>query len=319
MCARAKVFLSCGQRHGTDEPTIADKVRRLLEARGFTCYVAVREQSLVGLRENIFGQLRTSEYFLFIDFKRDGLLAPGRTLGIFPKLLTKDGLALHRGSLFSHQELAIASFLELDVIGLRERGVNPLDGLVGHIQGNFREFSERTEIPGLVEQIIDERDWSPGWRNALRIEMPEIPYADMIRAPEGRRARFFHLAVRNLHKDRVARECYVYMTRLVRLDSGALMPLKTVEFKWAGYVLPNAAIAPQSSRDFDAVWFFNERPDEPQFNLFTDSGRYLPRLPGPGSYELRFEVLSEGFPPCARTFVLHVGRTLDETRLEPRD
>jgi hypothetical protein len=141
----------------------------------------------------------------------------------------------------------------------------------------------------------------------------------MIREPEGRPARFFHASVRNLHRERVARECYVYMTHLVHVDSGAVIPLKTVEFKWAGYRLPNAAIAPQSSRDFDAVWFFHEQPEEPQFNLFTDSGRYLPRLRGPGDYEIRFEVLSEGFPSCERTFLLRVSETLDETRIEPSD
>jgi hypothetical protein len=314
---RARVFLSCGQRHGSDEPIIADQVKTLLEDRGFSCYVAVRQQSLVGLRENIFEQLRSSEYFLFIDFRREGLLAPQRYLGIIPKQLAKDGLALHRGSLFSHQELAIASFLEIEVLGLRERGVNTLDGLVGHIQGNFQEFADRSKIPGLVEQLIEERNWRSDWQNALQIELPGEPYADMLRQPENARARFFHACVRNLHKDLVATDCYVYMKRLVRLDTGASIPLETVEFKWAGYVLPNAPIAPRSARKFDAVWFFHERPAEPLFNLFTDSGRYVPRIPGVGDYEMCFEVRSENLPAVERTFILRVGDSLDAIHLEP--
>jgi hypothetical protein len=56
----------------------------------FDAYIAVEEQTLRGLTENIFARLANSEYFLFDDFKRDRL----------------EGSNEHRGSLFSHQELA---------------------------------------------------------------------------------------------------------------------------------------------------------------------------------------------------------------------
>ena len=94
---RARVFISCGQSKDTDEPKIAEKISKRLTALGFDPYVAVAQQSLRGLKENIFEQLSRSEYFLFVDFKRERL----------------EGTSDHRGSLFSNQELALASFLEI--------------------------------------------------------------------------------------------------------------------------------------------------------------------------------------------------------------
>jgi hypothetical protein len=65
---RARVFISCGQSKGTSEIDIAHRIAERLEEEGFDPYVAVEEQTLVGLTENIFGRLRNSEYFLFVDF-----------------------------------------------------------------------------------------------------------------------------------------------------------------------------------------------------------------------------------------------------------
>jgi hypothetical protein len=94
---KAKIFISCGQRT-EKERSIANQVAGILESKGFDPYIAVQEQSLSGLVENVFhNQLKKSEYFLFIDFRREKLKA-----GKKPK---------YRGSLFSHQELAVATFL----------------------------------------------------------------------------------------------------------------------------------------------------------------------------------------------------------------
>ena len=93
MDLRAKVFISCGQKKETNEIEVANTIGRVLEDMGFEPYIATQEQTLLGLRENIFWHLTTSEYFLFIDFIREQFANSPE----------------HRGSLFSHQELAIAS------------------------------------------------------------------------------------------------------------------------------------------------------------------------------------------------------------------
>src|SRR6266571_4187938 len=95
---RARVFISCGQSKHSDEVETARKIARRLQELGFDPYIAVEEQTLRGLKENIFSQIENSEYFVFVDFKREQLVS--------------NDPPMHRGSLFSHQELALASFLD---------------------------------------------------------------------------------------------------------------------------------------------------------------------------------------------------------------
>ena len=111
----ARVFISCGQSQGTDEVQVAKDIEAEFRKLGFDPYVAVEEQSLRGIKENIFRQLETSEYFVFIDFKRE--YVPDKNAC--------------RGSLFSHQELALAAYLGLPIIAFREKGVIPEDGIMG--------------------------------------------------------------------------------------------------------------------------------------------------------------------------------------------
>jgi hypothetical protein len=83
---RARVFVSCGQAKNSEEMELASNIAQMLESLGYDPYVAAKEQTLAGLKENIFRRLEESEYFLFVDFKRDAL--NGRSPPI------------HRGSLF---------------------------------------------------------------------------------------------------------------------------------------------------------------------------------------------------------------------------
>jgi len=102
----ARIFISCGQSKKSDEIEVAKAIADRLRGRGFDPYIAVQEQTSQGLKENIFARLRNSEYFVFVDFKREKL---GRSQH-------------YRGSLFSHQELAMASLLEIDVAVHSESG-----------------------------------------------------------------------------------------------------------------------------------------------------------------------------------------------------
>ena len=104
---KAKVFISCGQRKNTDEVMIADQISNRLSQKGYEPYIAVQQQSLNGLKENIFNELSTSEYFVFIDFKREFIA--------FDKEALSKSIE-YRGSLFCHQELALASYLDILLI-----------------------------------------------------------------------------------------------------------------------------------------------------------------------------------------------------------
>lgn len=100
---RARVFVSCGERDD-NERKIVGQIEKLLKKPGFQFepYVAVRDTTVRGLNENIMRALEDSEYFLFVDFKREPDEEQSCTC-----------------SLYSHQELAIAAYLGTEAIAFR--------------------------------------------------------------------------------------------------------------------------------------------------------------------------------------------------------
>jgi hypothetical protein len=161
---RARVFISCGQTKDSDELETAQKIRERLQELGFDPYIAVEEQTLSGLKENIFRQLRVAEYFVFVDFKRERLVPRGKIGFVWsPKLQ-------HRGSLFSHQELALASYLNLPLLAFQERGVKRDDGILRFLQANATAFTDRHLLPNVIADEIQRRAWTPHTRNELVLE-----------------------------------------------------------------------------------------------------------------------------------------------------
>ena len=306
---RARIFLSCGQAKGTDEERIAAKIAARLEELGFEPYIAIQEQTLRGLKENIFGRLENSEYYIFIDFKRERLV--GRTSD-----------TECRGSLFAHQELALASYLGIDVLAFQEEGIKKNDGIMRFIQANATPFADRSMLSGVVADSIRRRGWDPDWRNELVLEREPGQFTDanrVERAQTGDRysvGRFFHVDVRNRHRTKIATNCYAYVSRIVNLEARDGIPFRSVELKWAGYVLPNAHILPGHFRRFDAFWVDTERPVEVRFNLFADSTDYIPRLPGVGRFRFTYQVVSDNFPPASLSLILNLDASLSLTTFE---
>jgi hypothetical protein len=278
----ARVFISCGQRGELSELDVAEAVAARLREAGYSPYVAVDHQSLRSIRENVFPQLTDSEYFLFLDFRRDAL---ANTTPVE-----------YRGSLFSHQELAIASYLEKELLAFRESGVRQLDGLIGHLQANSIEFDNRTSLPDRVIEEIRRRSWRPDWQNRLLLELNSPLFGDAVRMPENVKSRFFHLRVSNRHRIRTAQDCVGYIKAVIDKKTGNAVPFESVELKWAGYVLPHATISPASFRKLDAFWLAHNAPTNPQFNCFTDSTHFVPRFRGPGEWVLTYEVFSANVP-----------------------
>ncbi len=302
---RARVFVSCGQSKESDENQIANLISDRLKELGFDPYVAVAEQTLRGLKENIFEQLRKSEYFVFVDFKREAL---GNTQP-----------PVHRGSLFSHQELAIASFLDIDVLAFQETGVKHDDGLIRFLQVNAIPFSDRHTLPNVVADIVKRRDWNPNWRNELVLEREPQEFTDAqgIGSGEPEMRRHFHINVHNRHPAKLATNCSVYLEKATMCPNTSI-PLNTIEFKWAGTWLASVAIAPRTKRAFDAFHILHSRPTQLVFNALTDSSEYYPRFPeGAAQYRLFYLVTAENFPPARGSFLLNLNKSLDATELVP--
>lgn len=298
---RAKVFLSCGQSKASEEPEITEKVSAKIRELGFECYVAVAAQSLRGIREQIFDHLDSSDYLVFIDFKREKL-----------------GKNHFRGSLFSHQELAIASFLNIPALVLKEKGVES-GGMLTAFHANAIPFSDREHLASIVEdhlrKRLDSGDWNRESRNALALSIPTTPFVDATRYPEGIRGRYFHIEVRNKHDRKAAVACFAYLEKAEKsFPQNINIHLETIEFKWAGSTLPSVRIGPNSSRRFDAFWFADVVPIGLQFNLFTDSLDFAPRINEPGRYRLTFAVVSENFADARQSFAFEFGKTMDSIR-----
>jgi len=299
---RARVFISCGQRKNSDEVSIVSEIQDRLCTLGFDPYVAVQEQTLRGLKENLFEQLSKSEYFVFVDFKREAL----------------DSSSIHRGSLFCHQELAIASYLDIPVLAFQESGVKTDDGILRFIQANALSFSDRHLLPNLIANEVNKRKqtWDPRWRNELVLERDPKQYS-LSRLPDGTLSRFFHIGVHNRHRNKTARNCCAYLVKATRADTNTGIPVKQVELRWAGYDQPNAYIFPKRVRPFDGFYIREDLPTCLQFNLFATGTDFIPNIAGEGSYELEYLVVSENFPEARTSLVLTLAPSLDATSLVP--
>ena len=313
----ARVFISCGQNKLNDEAQIAKDIGSRLDRLGYDFYVATQEQSLRGLRENIFERLANSEYFVFVDFKRERI---GRK-----------NPPEYRGSLFSHQELAIASYLETPTLILQEKGIKELDGILCCLQTNIESFTDRRHLPNIIAGKIQERrEWELNWRHDLCLQQHSRPDnvldqfydADVVNINKTGlggcvplvRGRFFAIDVRNRHRDKIASNCYAYLEKATNVDTGGELIFRTCELKWSGYVLPNAHILPRAVRTFDAFWVPNDAPDQLNFQFFTDSGLYGQSIKGKGTYALQYMVIADRFPVarCIATVSLD-GVTLPTT------
>ena len=295
----ARVFISCGQSQGTDEVQVAKDIAAEFRKLGFGPYVAVEEQCLRGIKENIFHQLGTSEYFVFIDFKREYI--PDKNAC--------------RGSLFSHQELALASYLGLQIIAFHEKGFIPEDGIMGVLQGNSYEFTDRHFLKDVVIKRATERGWVSERQNELLLNRKEDQFVDTHDANIGK-YRVFHVKVENRHKTKPAIGCYTYLEQIINtLNSEIIFP-ETVEVKWTGYNFPMANIVPQSHRSFDALFVRFDEPNIARPLVLTNYAGYWPSLPGPGEYILKFLVLAENFPPARIRLKLRLGTNLDDAYLQ---
>jgi hypothetical protein len=290
----ARVFISCGQSKGTDEPRIAKEISVMLEALGYEPYIAVEETTFAGVKENIFERLKNSEYFLFIDFKREPL-----------------GDGCHRGSLFSNQELAIAAWLDMKVIALQEEGVKQLDGLLHFMQTNASIFIDKGRLPEQIAEAIRKAKWNPSWKNELLLHAPQPK--DSLNG-----FKCFHVQVRNQHSDKVALNCSGYLERIVKLPNVEIeLPDEKLECKWAATAMPRISIPARSARKYDAAQIRYIDPVIVSFPTITDSPGYTPTIPyEPGRYELSYLVTSDNFPVKRGIFILDVRATVAETTLE---
>ena len=166
---KAKVFISCGQRDA--ERTTALAIAQWFAEHGFQPYVAIDAQGIQDVNSGIIQELRRSDYYVFIDFRREQVSGGGAN-------------ATYRGSLFSHQELAIAYALRFEHVVFFRQSQVLLEGLAAYMASNAAVFESFDELTELIAEAVLKRQWSPNYsRNLvvsnLRFPTELIHYADM--------------------------------------------------------------------------------------------------------------------------------------------
>jgi hypothetical protein len=292
----ARVFISCGQKNGR-EVNIGKAVVNHFKGKGFETYFAERVHSSDGLTENIFKFLKRSEYFVFIDFKRDPLKAEG-----------------YRGSLFVNQEIAIATFLKLSGLGFSEKGRKREGILEYHIYNEF-EFEDGTEILSKLDEKTKEWDtdsvnelklsYNPGStnKNVILSNHPQKPNSD-----------WYHLEVKNRNKNKHAFSCIGYVTKIQNLNNKEEIEIPTIELMWSAIGKYQANIMGGSNRDLDAFYVIRGEGQIRfhQREIHTTNPRYsISNLPK-GKYLLEYTVICTNFDNVSQRYLLTFEGTEDE-------
>jgi hypothetical protein len=244
MALQSRVFISCGQG-SEEEKNIAREIKERLERElNFNAYVATMDHSLNSLTQNIFDELEHSEYFLFLDFKRE-------------QLCSSKQKKAYRGSLFTNQELAIAAFIkDIRILGFQEEGVNKIDGMLKYLQINCDSFSDRASLPELIVQRIREEGWVTGWRNELQLNFnPEGIQAKQV---SGDVHTFYHFEVKNLNKRKMALNCCAFIEKIESVGISPYRPALS-ELKWKNQKQAQLSIPPGETRLLDAYRIPSDR------------------------------------------------------------
>jgi len=300
---RARLFLSCGQNPEYGEPEIARSISQALEALGFRVFCSIDTQCTKSATEVIFNELRESDYYLFIDFKREQLCCRGN----------KKKPKYFRGSLFTHQELGLACFLNMEILPFRENGVEPLSGLIGAVLANATEFTDRDNLPHQVEATvkgkINSGEWSTTTQNRLSLEAAhdsgDVDIQTDPMANTSRRLSHYHINVDNLHFRKPATNCYAYVENIVNQETGQRIgPKFTCELKWEGTKLQGIRIGPNSSRGLDAfiIEHLNSGEKKLVFEPVTDAANHCVTVKEPANLIVTYVVCSQEFAEARQQF-----------------
>lgn len=284
-----RVFISCGQAT-PEERRVAGSVSRWFTRKGFRPYVAIQAQSLADVNSGIIGELKRSDFYVFIDFRREELAIEGARP-------TRRRSEIFRGSLFTNQELALAQALQFEkVVFLQQEGVQR-EGFLRYMTSNAEPFAAADEVPRLVARLVKARGWHPGYSRHLTVGAehwtPPLPYRDHTGI---KRVRVFELDIHNRRNDLTALNAVARLAQLAGPDGTVrtdidISPLKTTG--QYGYV---HTIWSERHAAWDLFAVHMETPATISLNSALD---VLPRaslISAAGQWILTYEVCAVDFP-----------------------
>lgn len=281
---KSKVFISCGQRPGIEQD-IAKKISDWFQYNGYHPYVAISAQSIQDVNSGIIKELKSSDYYVFIDFKRE-------------KINETD----YRGSLFTNQELAIAYVLEFEkAIFLKQEDVL-LEGLAQYMISNSATFKDEDEVYDKVIELVKKHNWTPQYSRHLHItdinKADGINYSDQLGSIEGS---ILTGKITNYRKDLPA---FNTIARLEKINDEDVDSSQRNCLKAAGLNGYSQVIWPNSYGYFDLLLIAKD--NQIYLNSASDVSPRKPIITKAGVYELTYSVLSIDFPVLRFTISIKV-------------
>lgn len=270
---KGKVFISCGQRP-PHEKRIAEKVADILK-QDFQLkpYLSIKAQSTEDIM-SIIKELRTSDYYLFIDFLRK-----------------KDNPEDYTCSLFSHQELALAHhFGFTNIIALREKGASG-EGFMKYVLSNPQDFSDEADLYSKLRRLVEERGWTSSYSRNLVLASLIIkgPVAYCDRPNEYNNEFVYQAKVENRRPDVAAVEAVCILDKIKYPDGTIVESPDRAHLKWARQAGYSRTILPS---DYGIIDLFAIRENNP--GIFLHSAMdWTPRPPivfDNGQYQFYFKL-----------------------------
>ena len=291
----AKIFVSCGQANAAERET-ARRIKERLTHQGFEVYVAIQAQSVEDVNSGIIRQLKNSDYYVFVDFRREALGPEADA---------------NRGSLFTHQELAIAYMSGFEhVVFFQEKGVK-LEGLLRYMGANPAEFETHNQLLELIENSIRDRRWNVHYSRHLIATGPRwssgiLSYGDLI-------GRFLYIDIENRRSDLAAYDT-VARLEFIRCRGGDKRPCPNrSHLKITGQPGFTQIIWPSNHGAFDLLVVARDQPSNVFLNNALDVTPKTPIIERSGSYALEYAVLAKEFPTLYFTIDLDLTGDLDTT------
>jgi hypothetical protein len=276
----AVIFLSCGQRAGERE--LARKIQQMIENefKPMKCYNAESRQGFEDVM-SITQHLARSDYYIFIDFRRD------------------DSVPI---SVFTHQEFALARAWNItEMLAFKEKGLCKC-GMVGYVLAHPTEF-ERGTLVAQVREEIERKGWNANYSRNLVADRIEASPVMQYGYPNGEvhEEEIWRVFIENRRSDQAALDTIAILDCVE--SNGALTKPDRTFLKWAGQQAYQRTIFPQDYGEIDA---FAIRVDGS--GVFLHSARDLyPRraiITDPGCYNLRYLLYAHGFPSTDFTITL---------------
>jgi hypothetical protein len=282
----SKVFISCGQAT-QQERDAANEVANYFRSLGFYPYVATQVQSIPDLNQGIIEELKSSDYYLFINFRREQILQN-----------TGNSTSLFRGSLYTNQELAVAYAYGFEKMLFLNQRNTERGGMFGIIVSNSPEFDDYSDVIPAVQSAVTSADWLITYSRHLAAS--DLRWGPLLRYRDhtGERVgKTLHINIANNRPDKAATHCAARLFNVTcpatgdSYESPDKSPLKVSG--QSGYF---QAVWPSNHGAFDLLNVDNEKFPFVFLNSALDVSPRQPIIRDLGTFHLKYEVYSENFP-----------------------